>query len=228
MTILAVTPVWRDLPFVAEAHQAMIDASPVRVEWWKPSQQTYPPPDNRNISVIYNAAIMKARAGGHTHLLTLEDDVIPPPDALTKLLEADSAVAYSIYCWRRLGHLWSAYRTLMADSGASWSDDEAHTAASFAERGAIIPVAGVGNGCTLIDLAVFDRVAFRVRKQDRTAQDWHFAMDCQHERIQQVAHFGVLCGHVDPRWGIIWPDPTGDTVTRRLFRYEAIPEQVAV
>lgn len=228
MKVLAVTPVWRHLPFVVAAQQKMIDASPVEVEWWRVSSQTYPPPDNRNIAVIYNAAVMKARSTGCTHLLTLEDDIVPPLDALKRLLSADAPVAYSLYCWRRSKHHWSAYRTLMRDSGASWSDDEAHTAAAYAQREAVIDVAGVGNGCTLIDLSVFDRLTWRVKRGDRAAQDWHFAEDCQREKVRQVAHFGVLCGHVDPRWGIIWPDPYGDTIRRRLYRYEQIPQGVTV
>lgn len=227
MKILAVTPVWRLLPSVVAAQQAMLDASPVEVEWWRTGAQTYPPPDNRNIAVVYNAAVMRARAGGYTHLLTLEDDIIPPPDALGRLLACDAPVAYSIYCWRRSGHQWSAYRSLMEDSGASWADDEPHTAAGFAQAGAVVDVAGVGNGCTLIDLRVFDRLAFRVRKRDRTAQDWHFAIDCQRAAIKQVAHFGVLCGHVDHRWGVIWPDPHGDTMQKRLYRYEPITTEAA-
>lgn len=225
--ILAVTPVWRQLPFVQAAQQAMLDAAPVEATWWRVGSQTYPPPDNRNIAVIYNAAVMRARASGYSHLLTLEDDIVPPADALTKLLAADAPVVYSVYCWRRSKHHWSLYRTLMRDSGASWSDDEPHTAAGLAQRGAVIDVAGVGNGCTLIDLRVFDRLSFRVKRRARVAQDWHFAEDCQKAGIRQAGHFGVLCGHVDKRWGVIYPDPQGDTIRRTLYRYEPMPEGAA-
>lgn len=226
--ILAITPVWRELPFVVAAQQAMLDASPVAIDWWRTGRQAYPPPDNRNIAVIYNAAVMRARAGGYTHLLTLEDDIVPPVDALSRLLACDAPVAYSVYCWRRVGHHWSAYRTLMEDSGASWSDDEPHTAAQLATDGAILDCAGVGNGCTLIDLRVFDRVTWHVAKRQRFAQDWNFALDCQRQRIRQAAHFGVLCGHVDSRWGIIYPDPSGDTAYKKLYRYEQIPHEATV
>lgn len=222
--ILAITPVWRELDFVIEAQQAMLDTSPAPVDWWRCGVQTYPTPDNRNISVMYQAAVMRARAGGYTHLLTLEDDILPPADALQKLLSADAPVAYSLYCWRRSGHHWSAYRALMEDSGASWSDDEPHTIAAKAKEGQVIEVAGVGNGCTLIDLSVFDRIMWRCAKKDRAAQDWHFALDAQAAKIRQVAHLGVQCGHTDPRWGIIWPDPYG--IGKQLYRYEPIPEQV--
>jgi hypothetical protein len=225
--ILAATPVWRDHAFVIAAQQAMLDASPVEVAWWRVGSQTYPPPDNRNIAVIYNAAVQKARAGGYSHLLTLEDDIVPPFDALTKLLAADAPVAYSVYCWRRTKHHWSLYRTLMADSGASWSDDEPHTAIDLARQGAVVDVAGVGNGCTLFDLRVFDRLTWRVRRRNRFAQDWNFAVDAQRAGVRQAGHFGVLCGHVDKRWGVIWPDPAGDPIRRTLYRYEPMPEGAA-
>lgn len=226
MTIYAVTPVWRDLPFVAAAQQAMIDASPVPVDWWRVEQQVYTPPDNRNIAIVYNAAVMRARAHGCTHLLTLEDDMVPPVDALGKLLAVDAPVAYSVYCWRRTGHFWSAYRSLMIDGGASWSDDEAHTAAEYAKREAVIDVAGVGCGCTLIDLQVFDQLHWHVGETDIIAQDWHFAVDCQRSGIRQRAHFGVLCGHVVGDQ-VVWPEPAGNTVMREMYRYEAAPKEVA-
>lgn len=174
----------------------------------------------RNVLNLYQQArrVLLADAR-YTHLLTIEDDMVVPRDALHKLMSLGADVAYSLYCWRwGPPHRLSAYRYLFEDNGSSWGNNEPHTARRLLETGTPIDVAGVGLGCTLIKRGVLEALDFRIGDAARTANDWYFACDCQKAGFRQVAHFGVQCGHIrlDPSARVIWPDSDAP----QLYRYE--------
>lgn len=174
---------------------------------------------NRNVLSLYQQARRVLLADTrYTHLLTIEDDMIVPPDAIDKLMALEADVAYSVYCWRwGPPHRLSAYRYLFEDNGAAWSTDEPHTTRRYLETGSAVDVAGVGLGCTLIKRDVLEALDFRLG-ETHAANDWYFAVDCQKAKVRQVAHFGVVCGHIrlDPSARVIWPDVNA----AQLYRYE--------
>lgn len=176
------------------------------------------PDGNRNVLNLYQQARRTFLANPrYTHLLTIEDDMVVPPDALDKLMALDADVAYSLYCWRwGPPHRLSAYRYLYPDNGCSWGTDEPHTARRYMETQAAIDVAGVGLGCTLIRRSVLEAIDFRIG--GAPANDWWFAVDAQKLGARQVCHFGVQCGHIrmDPSARVIWPDREAP----QLYRYE--------
>jgi hypothetical protein len=203
----------------------------MRQAWGKPidcleiqNDQPYPATQGadtyRNVLNLYRQARRLLLANPqYTHLLTIEDDMIVPRDALDKLMELGADVAYSVYCWRwGPPHRLSAYRYLFEDNGCSWGSDEPHTARRYLETGTPIEVNGVGLGCTLITRGVLETIDFRIGEPARTANDWYFAVDCQKIGARQVAHFGVPCGHIrlDPSARVIWPDKDAP----QLYRYE--------
>lgn len=227
-------------PAIASVY-TMLRATGARCEWLQVDEQPYGREGpgaigNQNILYLLTLARERLLSGDYTHLLCLEDDMVVPPDALDKLLAVGSPVAYSLYCWRRgPPHLWSVYRRLDEDGGASWSDDEPHTVAAMAQRGEVIDVAGVGLGCTLIDRATVEAIPWRLAGNGgRASCDWYFAVDCQRAGIRQRAHLGVQCGHLQtmPSARVIWPDPHGNSMTKSLHHYayyeRPVPAEVAV
>lgn len=174
---------------------------------------------NQNVLNLYRQARKVLLADRrYTHLLTVEDDMIVPPDALSKLMELGADVAYSLYCWRwGPPHRLSAYRYVFEDNGCSWGTDEPHTARRLLETGSPMDVAGVGLGCTLIARSVLEDIDFRLG-ETHAANDWYFAVDCQKAKVRQVCHFGVSVGHIrlDPSARVIWPDRDAP----QLYRYE--------
>lgn len=223
--ILAVTPRYRRLGRAIVAHARTLDQAGVPVDHLdmvgdQPHGRDGPGrAGNLNILHLYRRAREIFLRGEWTHMLTLEDDIVSPPDAIPGLLAADAPVAYSRYCWRRPPHPWSLYRRLLPDSGASWIEDDPHQARAYGRARAIVPVRGVGLGCTLIRRDVLETIDWRLDGGGgRAANDWYFAVDCQALGIAQVGCFGVTCGHIrlDPSPRVIWPDddaPEG-------YRYE--------
>jgi hypothetical protein len=215
---------------VAAAH-AMFRAYGRPVEWLQvEGDQPYPttgPDGNQNVLHLYALARTRMLAGNYTHLLCLEDDMVPPEHALSALLAVNAPVAYSLYCWRRPPHHWSAYRTLHEFDGASLSDNNPWHAQELATKDTVLDVVGVGLGCTLIDRATIEAVPFRCPVGAGGANDWYFAIDLQTAGVRQVAHLGVRCGHISstPSLRVIWPDPAADdhaVACKRLYRYELL------
>lgn len=168
----------------------------------RPKREKY-----QNVLAKYEFARRLALAMDYEVLLTVEADVIVPPDTLERLLAVDADVAYGLYCSRYGRHQWLAYTMLAADRGRSLSDDHELARAVW---GQVFPTVGVGMGCTLIHRRVLEAVPFRLDPgSDMLANDWYFALDLQEKGFRQAHDLGVVCGHVcgPPSAKIVWPDP---------------------
>lgn len=229
--ILIVTPQLRRYKRALLSQYALIDAAPCRVEWLVLPHPRGMAEGAPAVLHAWQTATQHMRAGDYTHMLTLEDDMVVPPDALTKLLAVDAPVAYGLYCWRRKPYYWNAYRSLMLDTGASWMYDQPHTAAKLLKDAAPVETMGLGNGCTLIKREILDQIPWRL-DLGRAAPDWWFANDCTAAGITQVHHFGVVCGHISltPAARVLWPainQHDRATVYEQRFEvdYDAAPDR---
>jgi hypothetical protein len=214
-------------PALMAAYQ-MLHSYGKPVEW---HQVQHDQPEGHGMAnVLHNYDVLRNRflASDCTHFLALEDDMVPPPDGVDRLLACDAPVAYGLYCWRRRAFHWNAYKTLLAESGCSIMDDNPFDAVERARRQEVIDVRGLGLGFTLIRREVLERIAWRWEGPTGGANDWYFALDCAARGVRQVAHLGVLCGHItqEPSYRIIWPDPHADgqrVAKKDLHRVELLP-----
>lgn len=159
-----------------------------------------------NIAHNYNKARTRALQGGFDALLTVECDMVLPHDALTRLAACQADLAYGLYVWRHGRRKWSAYPVLEERHGVSISDDMDGARAVW---GTVIPVAGVGLGCTLIRRRVLEALPFRVPADGGASCDWALALDAQRHGFTQRADLGCVCGHqtMQPYPMVLWPAP---------------------
>lgn len=177
----------------------------------------------RNLCGKLNHARDVALAGDFDQMLLVEDDMIVPKDALTRLTAADADVAYGLTCWRHGKPGWSARLSLKGNGDVANLSDRPDLAR--AAWGKVMDVAGVGTFCTLIQRRVMERMAFRLSDSLPVCCDWWLAVDCQRYGLTQRADLGVVCGHIkpDPTPRVIWPDAE----ERRLWRVELLPSTSA-
>ena len=169
-----------------------------------------------NICHNYNKARKWVLDNEYDYLFTVEADMVVPPDALTKLLEVDADVAYALYCFKSTS-TWSAWTELSMEHGRSLRKDP-QLARDY--WGKVMPVAGVGLGCTLIKREVLEVLPFRTDDLHPSVHnDWCFAVDCQEKGFKQMCHMGVVCGHIslEPSPRVIWPDPNEPRMYRNDF-----------
>lgn len=139
-------------------------------------------------------------------LLTIEADMIVPPDALLRLIEVEAAVVYGAYC-SRAHPMVLTFPLMDGYKGRSISADELEYRPKF---GTVLPCEGVGFGCTLIRREALEAVEFRrdvsTAMRRKFADDWPFALDVKAAGFQSAAHLGVLCGHIQRDGRVRWVD----------------------
>jgi hypothetical protein len=166
----------------------------------------------------YQELQRKFLSGPWDCLLTVEQDMLIPPDALERLsrLVSDGAdVAYSLYVWRyKEQHWWSAHPRLRVDEGVPYFWSLTHQPEEARRLwGQVVLVEGLGFGCTLISRHALVRLPFR-QANEHHSQDTAFALDCRAEGLIQVADLGCVCGHRMEDGQVVWPDPEAPDLYR--------------
>jgi hypothetical protein len=146
----------------------------------------------------YNRGREWALTGGYDAMLTLESDMVAPPDTLVKLMRTGAPVSHALYCFRGRGHAWN-----LLDVGGQYADK----AGCQNAWGRVLPARGLGFGCTLIRRDALEAVPFRI--ENECHPDWYFAEDCAAKGIGVVVHCGAAVGHKERDGHIWWPAADG-------------------
>lgn len=184
--------------------------------WRKGTVTHYCPSGGDDVDEPVTAKYIEARnvflAGKWDYFMCAESDMILPTDAMQRLADLDTDIAYGVYVWRESPSEWSAYTYLDAMRGDSIAKSPHLAKDCF---GKVIEVAGVGQGCTLIKRHVIEAQPFRGRKG--AGCDWCFSIDAQYNGYRQLCDLSIVCGHIH-RDRVLYPDPTNEL----MYRTEAL------
>ncbi len=113
--ILAFTPAHPDYgmkPQTVASIEDALEAYDGPVDWMISSGDN--PHERAFDNVVYqhNKARQFALDNGYDALLSIEADMIVPPDAIGRLIDCDADIAYGLYVWRHKLARWSAYTTV--------------------------------------------------------------------------------------------------------------------
>ncbi len=145
-----------------------------------------------NLTEKYNRARQMTLDGGYDALLTIEADMIVPPDTVKRLAAVDADVAYGLYVSRHGRLIWLAFTAVSEHAGTSISVVPEQARASW---GKVIETKGVGMGCTFIHRHVLEAIEFR-HPPTTFANDWYFSLDCMEHGFVQKHDMGCVCGHI--------------------------------
>jgi len=168
-----------------------------------------------NLCRKLNEARRMALDGGYDALVTVDSDIIVPHDALEKLTSVHAGVVYGLLVLRFPPYHWNVTPRMRPRGEVHFLTADAE--AARAAWGKVIPCEGHGQAIGLIRKHVLETIEFRNPHPDLRAQDWYFSFDCQRLGFSQMAHLGVVCGHIDGEV-IYWPDPN----YQRLYRMEDV------
>lgn len=201
-----------------------LESEKIGIEYWFRGWDNPHPKPYENVAHNYNVARKAVLTLGMDALLTVECDMIIPPDTVDRLAATGADIAYGLYVWRHGRREWSAYSELKALKGRSLSRDPEIAREAW---GKVIDVAGVGQGCTLIRRHVLEQIEFGLwpGTPELVSSDWMLALDAQRLGFTQRCDLGVVCGHqtYTPWPQVIWPDPEEE----ELYRVEALPDPVS-
>lgn len=155
-------------------------------------------------------------SGNYDALISIEADMIVPPDTIERLLATNADIAYGLYAWRT-GHHWSAYSSVEIFAGMSFSQEPERARAAW---GTVQDVAGVGMGCTLIHRHVLENIRFELMDLNEGifCDDWVFSWCAQIAEYRQACDLGLVCGHILDENTAVYPDPT----QKDLYRYDKL------
>lgn len=140
---------------------------------------------------------------GCKYLLVLEEDMLMPINGLLKLIRADKDVITAVYYARHADH----QPLICKEYGQEWKPEE--------EKDEVFPIKHGGIGCVLIKTDVLRKLKkpyFDIGIHDNviaSTSDITFYMKCREAGVQPYAHRDVICGHIEPSTGVIYPEGWG-------------------
>ena len=165
------------------------------------------------LEIIQRVAIVRERTrkyfleGDWSHLFFLDVDVVPPSDAVDRLLACEMPLATGIYSLREFSRVWLPAMTI-----GSYGQTVYH--AAYLMRN----VRGFGLGCMLIERSALEKTPFRSKDNLKDyGEDFAFCVD---SGGNVVVEKDVSCWHVDttllcgrliveePKLGAIWEGST--------------------
>ncbi|MFC1753527.1 glycosyltransferase family 2 protein [Thermoproteota archaeon] len=131
----------------------------------------------------------------YDYLFSLDSDILPPPDAIQKLIRADSDIASGVYLCRQViegqHHIQPViYRPNDDGSVITVTKDEV-------TPNKLMAIAVCGMGCCLIKKEVMEKIEFRPFSQSKTGgEDVAFCTDARKNGFKIVANTEVKCDHM--------------------------------
>jgi hypothetical protein len=150
--------------------------------------------------------------GPYDAMMVIEADIVPPQDTITKLAALDVDCAYGVYVFRPGNNIINVYERYPQKPGRGIPNmGQSLSVKPQLLRRAMkvgkIPCSGGGLGCVLIRRHVLDEIDFRMDTPTGAHCDTWFNKDVLAAGFEQMAHFGVICGHKRAELGeIIYPD----------------------
>jgi hypothetical protein len=175
-----------------------------------------------NILHNYRKGRAVALAGGYDAVLVVESDIVPPPDALPKLVRLlDRAdLAYGLYAFRprdestidRHGLQVNVFTRPKGGKVTMKPGECQNTGSPLTAKGVlgealqkgIIPCSGGGLGLVLIRRKVLEAIDFRLQPNGAHC-DTYFTLDAWRAGFEQWADLSVVCAHKTPTGRILWP-----------------------
>ena len=205
MKLLLYTPTYEN-GLRAECRESVLGQQTGHVwEWVLDSEDPFPAPDHRNVLVKYQRGRRMALDGGFDALVTVEHDMVLPPDALEKLASTTQAgVVYAPYVLRHGAAALNTWQYIGPQNLGMPLGLYPHELQRYREAG-VGRICGCGWGCTLIWRNVLERVAFHDGGGTNPPGDIQFAMDCLRAGVVAFGRFDAPCGHFDDDGRLLMP-----------------------
>jgi len=154
----------------------------------------------KNVQLNYEKMRRIALEEKYDRVWIVESDIIPPLDALNKMMEIDAPVVSGLYALRQgepRSNLWRSNTPPNIGTGMELEELRPFW-------GQTIPISGGCMGCLLLRPETFKDFSFITNQ--RGAPDIAFMQYCCQKNYQQIARLDVVCGHKKPSGEILWPD----------------------
>ncbi|HSU72803.1 MAG TPA: hypothetical protein VLJ21_03060 [Candidatus Binatia bacterium] len=168
----------------------------------------YEEPARKRLVDSRNLLRKKVLDEGYDYFFSLEQDVIPQPDALKRLLAAQKPVVTGIYTKHYNLVNSKDERLGVEERPLVWIPRSIKNAPMHKYQLSmnelkpprLIKAFASGVGCMLIHRSVLEKIAFRWVTNETGFDDMFFCHDLQQNGYPLLADTGVQCGHLDKKW----------------------------
>lgn len=140
----------------------------------------------------------KALKEGYDYLLSLEQDVIPPPDVIERLLQHNVKVITGVYFTIYDIDGEAKMRPLVWKQDPTNADNvifmNEEVKAARGKKADLHEIASSGVGCILIHRSVLEKIKFRVA--NGTYDDMPFCKDAAANGFKVYADLAIICKHI--------------------------------
>lgn len=163
-----------------------------------------------------NSLRESAISEGFDYLFFLEQDIIPPPNVIERLIGSGKTVCSALYFNDRLNIVQRRTGEMYPMAWAQSSQRLAN-GSSFIDSLDPLPITGerelkkaavCGLGVVVIHREVLNLVSFRSDEGWKIFEEFLFGQDCRESGIEIFVDTGVVCQHVTPS-GLLGPSDTG-------------------
>ena len=143
-------------------------------------------------------------AGDFDYFLTIESDIVPPPDTITRLMALDCDVAYAV-AQLRSSPVINIFEKYPGGRNPGSSLTFKPRLLESARRAGVYDCSGGGLGCVLIRRHVLEDIDFRLIPKDGAYCDTYFNRDVLQGGYSQKADMNLLCDHIDDDGTVLRP-----------------------
>ena len=152
-----------------------------------------------------NLIVTMARKHGCSHILFLDDDMVPRPEVINQLAEHDVDIVSGLYLGRNSPHIPFVFSHFVPEGAVARGLNR--------DDPRLLPIAAAGMGCCLVRMTVFDRLAppyFRLGElnPEEWSDDLGFFKRVQMAGVQAYCDLECRVGHIGTL--IVWPDRQAD------------------
>jgi len=133
----------------------------------------------------YNKARDVFLKGDYTHFFSLEQDIIPDPDILNKLLKHKKDICSGLYYLGKLPCVMvGEVKEVPPEKRREFRFETHYFKYDFIEekelkKGKLIKVFAAGLGCILIRRTILEKIKFKIREGAKGHNDMYFSMDAR-------------------------------------------------
>ena len=149
--------------------------------------------DSAKDRVVYSRNILRKYCleNDYDYLLSLEQDVVPPKDAIERLLKHNKEITSALYFY-----LGDDKKTLMPMIWVHYEDEHAkRLMIDETPDNELVEVITSGLGCVLIKRNVLEKIEFRHVKDEEPWDDLWFCEDAREKGFKVYVDTGIRCKH---------------------------------
>ncbi|MBW3014840.1 glycosyltransferase family 2 protein [Candidatus Woesearchaeota archaeon] len=139
----------------------------------------------------------KAISGNYDYFFSLEQDVIPVPDTIQRLLKHDKKVISGVYYILKPAHgyMKNTLHPVLFEMHPETGDIRLMHADEVEEE-RVIEVGACGLGCVLIHRDLLDRFEFRFNPENKAFDDIWFSLDMKELKQKIFCDTSIKCRHM--------------------------------